>query len=197
MKKLFIILAFLTGCSIQSSMNESNETVIQDPQKESRSLPDIIDQQYESSTGILSFEGVFRSMSNLTKIPTTNANVSRTYSDVKDLLASSNKLNLYTPSVQQGFLKLASEFCNEAVTNATRIRAIYPGYNASEVNIDELTETFISNFWDGRVSSDTKENAIDEYKTLLNDFKSEGMNSTNLVFSVCVASLSALPVLIY
>ncbi len=199
MKYLNLILLsfFFISCSMQSSLE--NEQVQEDELalQPKRSLPDIIEEQYSSSIGILSYQGVLQSMSNLTGVPITNNRVQVVYNDVKDLLAGTNQLNLYTPSVQQGYMKMAAEFCSEMTKSESLIRNIYPSYSTNNLNIENLVDAFVNKFWAGKANQDTKDSAIEDYSVLLEDFKTQGVRSADLAFSACVGSLAALPVMIY
>ncbi len=88
--------------------------------------PDLVE---ASQIGLRTFEELSASMSSMTGIPTTNANVADTYNRVREQLPTVENIEGFLSSHQVGAAQLAIEYCNELVDD-TGLRATYfPGFN--------------------------------------------------------------------
>ena len=68
-------------------------------------------------------------MSNMTGVPTTNANVAATYMRVREQLPTVENIEGFLSSHQVGAAQLAIEYCNELVNDTGMRAAYFPGFN--------------------------------------------------------------------
>jgi hypothetical protein len=85
----------------------------------------------QPTIGMRTFEEISATMSKLTGIPATNANVAQTYNTVKQQLPTVESIDTFLASHQTAVAQLAIEYCN-ALVEDTGLRASYfPGLNFS------------------------------------------------------------------
>ena len=82
-----------------------------------------------SEIGLRTFEEISTSMSNMTGVPTTNANVAATYMRVREQLPTVENIEGFLSSHQVGAAQLAIEYCNELVNDGALRAAYFPGFN--------------------------------------------------------------------
>ncbi len=94
-------------------------------------LPPPPDAVPSSEVGLRTFEEISASMSNMTGVPTTNANVAATYDRVREQLPTVENIEGFLSSHQVGAAQLAIEYCNELVDDGALRAAYFPGFNFS------------------------------------------------------------------
>jgi hypothetical protein len=82
-----------------------------------------------SEIGLRTFEEISASMSAMTGVPTTNANVADTYLRVREQLPTVENIEGFLSSHQVGAAQLAIEYCNELVNDNGMRAAYFPGFN--------------------------------------------------------------------
>jgi len=80
-----------------------------------------------ADVGVRTFDRINATMSAITTVPTTNANVVSTFAAVKQQLPSAPTLEGFLPSHQVGVAQLAIQYCNELVNDASKRAAVFPG----------------------------------------------------------------------
>ncbi len=79
--------------------------------------------------GLRDFGEINATLSSLTSVPATNANVTATYLKVEQQLPTLTNMDGFLAAHQMGITQLAVSYCNELV-NSTSLRAAYfPGFN--------------------------------------------------------------------
>jgi hypothetical protein len=94
-------------------------------------LPPPPDADPSSEIGLRTFEEISASMSGMTGVPTTNANVADTYNRVRQQLPTVENIEGFLSSHQVGAAQLAIEYCNELVNDTGARAAYFPGFNFS------------------------------------------------------------------
>jgi hypothetical protein len=92
-------------------------------------LPPPPDADPASQIGLRTFEELSTSMSVMTGVPTTNANVAATYDRVRQQLPTVENIEGFLSSHQVGAAQLAIEYCNELVDDTGRRATYFPGFN--------------------------------------------------------------------
>jgi hypothetical protein len=92
-------------------------------------LPPPPDADPSAEVGLRTFEEISTSMSNMTGVPTTNANVAATYMRVREQLPTVENIEGFLSSHQVGAAQLAIEYCNELVDDGAMRAAYFPGFN--------------------------------------------------------------------
>lgn len=82
-----------------------------------------------SDVGLRLFEEINASMSAMTTVPTTNANVKTTYALVKQAMPTKENIEGFVAAQQTGVAQLAIEYCNALVDDTTLRAAYFPGMN--------------------------------------------------------------------
>jgi Concanavalin A-like lectin/glucanases superfamily len=82
-----------------------------------------------SEIGLRTFEEISASMSGMTGVATTNANVAETYNRVREQLPTVENIEGFLSSHQVGAAQLAIEYCNELMNDGTLRTAYFPGFN--------------------------------------------------------------------
>jgi hypothetical protein len=108
------------------------------------------------SFGIRSFEQVNATMSVLTGVPITTANIVNVYSsDLSTQLPNDNNIKSFSAANQVAITKLAVEYCDALFENATLRSQFMPGINATQTpaqvfnenNKNLIAKTFLDKFW--------------------------------------------------
>jgi hypothetical protein len=81
--------------------------------------------------GVKTFAQVNATLSTLTGVPTTDANVSATYLAVQQQLPPTPALEGFSSANQVGVAQLAIQYCNEMVNNPTYLAQMLPGVTLS------------------------------------------------------------------
>ncbi|HEU5468281.1 MAG TPA: LamG domain-containing protein [Steroidobacteraceae bacterium] len=92
-------------------------------------LPPPPDADPASQIGLRTFEELSTSMSVMTGVPTTNANVAATYDRVRQQLPTVENIEGFLSSHQVGAAQLAIEYCNELVDDTGLRGTYFPGFN--------------------------------------------------------------------
>jgi hypothetical protein len=82
-----------------------------------------------SEIGLRTFEEISASLSGMTGVPTTNANVAETYMRVREQLPTVENIEGFVSAHQVGAAQLAIEYCNELVNDNGLRAAYFPGFN--------------------------------------------------------------------
>jgi hypothetical protein len=83
----------------------------------------------QPTIGMRSFEEISATMSKLTGVPTTNANVAQTYNTVKQQLPTVESIDTFLASHQTAVAQLAIEYCNALVEDTSLRASYFPGLN--------------------------------------------------------------------
>jgi len=94
-------------------------------------MPTPVDGPVVSDIGVRTFDRINQSLSAITTIPASNANVSQTYQTVQQQLPVSPTLEGFLSAHQVGIAQLAIQYCSELVNDAGRSAAFFPGVNFS------------------------------------------------------------------
>jgi hypothetical protein len=81
--------------------------------------------------GVRTFAQVNATLSRLTGVPTTDANVSVTYLAVQQQLPATPTIEAFSSANQVGIAQIAIQYCNEMVNNPTYEAAMFPGVTFS------------------------------------------------------------------
>lgn len=82
----------------------------------------------EPDIGLRNFAEISASMSKITGVPVTNANVVTTYNTVKQQLPSSVSVETFVSAQQMGVAQLAIEYCSALVDDTALRGAFFPGF---------------------------------------------------------------------
>lgn len=160
----------------------------------------------EISEGIKSHEQIFFTMSELTGVPVTNAEVRNIYNQVATSLPTDNDLKVFLPPHQLAITKLAAEFCHVLVENTTLRAVIWPNFNfrsiptaTDGVNNPAIRSAIIGQvlqaFWGGVITEAELYAAEDELDLLITDMLAGETNDNtatrNVFKGVCTAALSS------
>jgi len=91
--------------------------------------PAPVDGTVVSDIGVRTFDRINQSLSAITTIPASNANVDETFQTVKQQLPVSPTLEGFLPAHQVGVAQLAIQYCNELVNDSGRRGTFFPGVN--------------------------------------------------------------------
>jgi hypothetical protein len=94
-------------------------------------LPPPPDADPSPEIGLRTFEEISASMSGMTGVATTNANVADTYNRVRQQLPTVENIEGFLSSHQVGAAQLAIEYCNELVNDAGLRATYFPGFDFS------------------------------------------------------------------
>lgn len=83
----------------------------------------------EPDIGLRNFAEISASMSKITGVPVTNANVVTTYNTVKQQLPSSVSVETFVSAQQMGVAQLAIEYCSALVDDTALRGAFFPGFS--------------------------------------------------------------------
>lgn len=86
-----------------------------------------VDLPPQSQVGLRQFEEISASMSAMTTVPTTQAEVKATYDLVKQALPQNESIEGFLSAQQVGIAQLSIEYCNALVENGTLRSAYFPG----------------------------------------------------------------------
>jgi Concanavalin A-like lectin/glucanases superfamily len=98
-----------------------------------------------ADVGVRTFAQINSTLSRLTTVPTTDANVMSTYAAVQQQLPPSATIESFSSANQVGVAQLAVQYCNEMVNNPTYLNAVLPGVTlsanlfSSQAGIDSVT----------------------------------------------------------
>ncbi len=95
----------------------------------------------EPDIGLRNFAEINASMSKITGVPVTNANVVTTYNTVKQQLPSSTSVETFVSAQQMGVAQLAIEYCSEMVDNTSLRSAFFPGFANFNVAVATALDT--------------------------------------------------------
>lgn len=89
-------------------------------------LPTASDQ--EPDIGLRNFAEISASMSVITGVPVTNANVAATFNTVKQQLPTSSAVETFVSAQQMAVAQMAIEYCSELVDNTGLRNGFFPGF---------------------------------------------------------------------
>jgi hypothetical protein len=188
----------------------------QDPDyvNEDNPLPDPVPPIMEAETlrneridhGIKNFEQINMTMSYVTGVPSTEAAVRNVYNEVVAQLPTDNELKSFAPSNQVGITKLAIEYCDRAVENASLREQIWPGIRFQDnlnavmtpANQSLIVSQTMNRFIGQAVLPQDVELAMDlELRDLvpflMNGEQNNNTSTRRVVKGVCTAVLASLP----
>jgi hypothetical protein len=125
---------FLTFERLGSNVNAYTEPAVPVPATPADTGP-------SSQIGLRTFDELNASMSSLTGVPTSNANVAATYATIRQQLPSAADINGFLSSHQVAVSQLAIEYCSELVDDAALSAAFFPDFNfaANASSVADLT----------------------------------------------------------
>jgi hypothetical protein len=77
--------------------------------------------------GLRTFDEMNAAMSDITRVPVTNASVSQTFNQIRQSLPAVESLATFVPSHQSAIAQLAIEYCNALVEDASLRTSFFPG----------------------------------------------------------------------
>ena len=205
------------GKSLYSAMNASSATTITVEAPAPTAVPTqvpvpaISDSNPSAGTskqsfGIRNYEQIMISMSLMTGFDYRQPSIQKTYSEVSSSLPNTNDINEFSASTQVAIVKLAAEFCHEAVESPQLRSVIWPNFNFdlrpnqdvfSQANKDLLVQGMINRFWGGQELNSTELNkAKTRLSALLNDLLAGERTDTNVTTknvgkALCTTALSS------
>ncbi len=163
----------------------------------------------EVSSGVKSYEETLYTLSALTGVADTNANVRSVYNDVKVSLPTDSEMKSYLSGHQVALAKLAAEYCNEMINDVTLRQKIWNNANyaltkdvafksANPAVREELVTKLIGVFWGPSAAEEDKPELKQELLDLIDDLQEGEVNNTAstgiIVKGVCTAALSSMHV---
>lgn len=154
--------------------------------------------------GVKDTERIFMTMSALTGVPTTNG-IRNTYNTVyRTQLPTSSRLESFQESQMLATMKIATEFCNILLNDATLRAAIWPGVNFGTANIFSVVATrdafiiaLMNRFWGQGVLEPVEyEEGGEMIEQLMVDAMAASSNTLNTAKLACSAALSSAHVVI-
>jgi hypothetical protein len=97
------------------------------PPPEIPQAPAPVDLPPESDVGLKTFDELNATLSQITKVPQTNARVAATYDLVKQALPAVEKLGTFGPAQQTALAQLAIQYCNQMVDDASLRTQFFSG----------------------------------------------------------------------
>ncbi len=91
--------------------------------------PDGVDQVPQSHIGLRNFEEINATMSEITSVPMSQADVAATYNIVKQGLPTSSNVNTFASAQQMAVTQMSIEYCNALVESASLRSAYFPSFN--------------------------------------------------------------------
>jgi len=82
--------------------------------------------------GVRTYDKLLYTMSNITGVPITDANVASTFANIQQSLPSTATVDAFSASNQQAVAQLAIVFCNEVVNSPTLSAQFFPGLNFAQ-----------------------------------------------------------------
>jgi hypothetical protein len=89
------------------------------------------DLEAESDVGLRTFDELNATLSQITRVPQTNAQVRATYMLVKQALPSIEKFGAFGPAQQTALAQLAMQYCNVMVDDASMRASFFGGLDGS------------------------------------------------------------------
>eukprot|EP00752_Nemacystus_decipiens_P018823 g16879.t1 len=121
----------------------------------------------QSVIGIKTFEEIDATLSEITTVPRTNANVASTFNTVKQQMPTSPAIDGFLSAHQMGITQLAVEYCNELTSDTTLRSSYFSGFDFSlaegsafgdtSLVIDPLVENLLAH----NIGADQAEEAPD------------------------------------
>lgn len=158
--------------------------------------------------GVKSAEQIHHTFSSLTGVPITNNTVGNAFNNLRTQLPATSQLASFQASNQIAITKLAAEYCDLLVGNATLRTVVWPTFsfdqnpsqalsNASKK--EALIQQTTIRFWGARLGNlPTLQDYRSELSALIDELLVDAPNSQsgtqNLVKGVCATVLAASPV---
>ncbi|HVL00683.1 MAG TPA: LamG domain-containing protein, partial [Dongiaceae bacterium] len=95
----------------------------------------------EPDIGLRNFAEISASMSKITGVPVTNANVVTTYNTVKQALPSSSAVETFVSAQQMGVAQLAIEYCSAMVDDTSLRSAFFPSFTNFNTPVASALDT--------------------------------------------------------
>ena len=202
---LSVLVAVFTQCMATNTQqignSSSNNTIVTPPDDKDEGQ---IINETQVAEGIKSHEQILLTMSVLTGVPATNGNVRNVYNQVATTLPTDNDIKVFLPPHQLAITKLAAEFCNELVNNATLRAQVWKTYTGFTLRPDQgslddrqlIIDEVVLAFWGDIATQAEKDLAVDELDQLITDLLvGESVRSTatttNVIKGVCTSVLSS------
>lgn len=159
----------------------------------------------DTAVGLKSGTQILNTFYTVTGIQQPNAALETQYLSFKDSLPGNRKLQSFDAGQQSAIVKLAMEFCNVALDDATLATRLVPGLDMNkapnafgDADKANLAKGLVASVWgpvDTGVPAATKEKALVDLTTALIDGlanKTQVASTKNVVKGVCGATLSSL-----
>ena len=142
--------------------------------------------QNQSAIGIKTFEEIDATLSSITGVPRTNANVASTYATVRQQMPSAPNIDGFLSAHQMGITQLAVEYCNELTSDEALRSEFFSGINFSvaETLAFSDTSTVIDPLLDSLLANQINGSQLDEAPDLT-EVKSELDGLINGMINSC------------
>lgn len=165
----------------------------------------------QTGYGMKNFSQINETMSVLTGVNPLTPAVLAIYTEVRTSLPSNNDIRSFLASQQSGISKLATEYCDAMMINATLRTAVVPSLNVTALPAaawstaarDAVINDFYKAFWPEGTENRPEESQVKgEVSLLIDQLLSSTLPATtastlNIGKGVCVVFLSSSPVLIF
>jgi len=161
--------------------------------------------------GVRNFQAIHMTMSALTTVPTTNAAVAAAYVEHNSALPTETDVKSFVGSSQVAVFKLAAEYCNALITDASKSAAFFESINITDVPSNVFTaagskaisDILITKIWGSNLStlpplaqsSATLSALISDL--LIGKTMTSKAVTTGVLVGACTAVLAAAPVTLY
>ncbi|MBC7537565.1 MAG: hypothetical protein H7281_01995 [Bacteriovorax sp.] len=155
------------------------------------------------NVGVKNFEQINVTMSQLTGVPVSDANIVTVFNDIAIQLPSDNSVKSFLPSMQVAITKLATEYCDRLVETDAYRKVIWTTINFDQSPTQTLTainKTTMINQTVERFLGPVATVSIDSAKTELlslydimiaGESLTTNLTTRKVVKGICVASLSS------
>lgn len=165
----------------------------------------------EPDIGLRNFAEINATLSTITSVPETNANVVQTFNTVRQQLPSSVAVETFVSAQQMGVAQLAIEYCSELVDSSSLRTAFFPGFGNFNIAVSSAFDTtterdqIIDPLFDKAVGSfDTQPGANEmkaELENLMNLLRSrhasgDATDTQKIVKATCAAALGSAAMLV-
>ena len=97
----------------------------------------------EPSVGLRSFAEINASMSKITGVPVTNANVKSTYDTVMQQLPNDPSIETFVSAQQMAVAQMAIQYCSEMVDDTNLRTAFFPSFANFSLGVDSAFDTTV------------------------------------------------------
>jgi hypothetical protein len=155
------------------------------------------------NVGVKNFEQINMTMSQLTGVPVSDANIVTVFNDITIQLPGDNSVKSFLPSMQVAITKLATEYCDRLVETDSYRKVIWttinfdqsPTQTLTSINKTTLINQTVERFL-GPVAASSVDSAKVELLSLYDiliagESLTTSLTTKKVVKGICVASLSS------